>query len=177
MRPYGTPEQLEKRRRRAIQLLRRGYNLPATAQAVKASVSSVFRWWQSYRQKGMNGLRPRPTPGRPARLSTSQKQRLVRLLLKGALVAGYSTELWTLERIARLIQRRFRVTYHPAHVWKLMAALGWSCQKPERRALQRDEGEILRWKRYHWPNIKKRQAMGSAPGFPRREWVPPYSQP
>ena len=177
MRPYGTPEQLEKRRRRAIQLLKRGHNLPATAHVVKASVSSVFRWWHSYRRTGLNGLRPRPASGRPARLSASQKQRLIRLLVKGPLAAGYSTELWTLERIARLIQKHFAVTYHPCHVWKVMDALGWSCQKPEHRARQRDEGEIVRWKRYHWPNIKKRQAMGGAPGVPRREWLPTHPEP
>lgn len=177
MRPYGTPEQLEKRRRRAIQLLKGGSNLPATAHIVKASVSSVFRWRQSYQRHGVNGLKPKPTPGRPCRLSPSQKGRLAKLLLKGAPAQGYRTDLWTLQRIAEVIGKQFRIQYHPNHVWRLMQGMGWSSQKPERRALQRDEGEIVRWKTYHWPNIKKRQALGSAPGLPRREWVPPHPEP
>ena len=177
MRPYGTPSQLEKRRRRAIQLMKHGHNLPEIASAVKASVSSVFRWQRSYRRQGMEGLRPRPAPGRPAQLSFSQKQRVVRLLLKGALAAGHATDLWTLERIGRVIEKQYHVTYHPAHVWKLMRALGWSCQKPERRALQRDEQAIAHWKRYRWPHIKKRSAAWGASGVPRREWLPPHPEP
>jgi len=102
---------------------------------------------------------------------------VIRVLLKGALAAGYSTDLWTLERIGRVIEQQYHVTYHPAHVWKLMRSLGWSCQKPERRALQRDERAIAHWKRYRWPHIKKRSAAGSAPGVPRREWLPPHSEP
>ena len=177
MRPYGTPSQLEKRRRRAIHLMKRGHNLPEIARVVKASVSYVFRWQLDYRKHGMAGLRPRPAPGRPARLSPSQKQRVIRLLVKGALAAGYSTDLWTLERIGRVIEKQYHVTYHPAHVWKLMRALGWSCQKPERRALQRDEQAIAHWKRYRWPHIKKRSAAWGASGVPRREWLPPHSEP
>jgi transposase len=176
MRPYGTPQQLEQRRRRAIQLMRRGHNLPTTAATVKASVSSVFRWWHIYQRQGMTGLRPLPAPGRPARLSLVQKRRLIRRLLQGPLAAGYATELWTLERIGRVIEKHYRVTYHPAHVWKLLRALGWSCQKPERRALQRDEAAIAHWKRYRWPHIKKRRSAWGAPGVPRREWLPAHSE-
>ncbi|MBI3319999.1 MAG: IS630 family transposase [Candidatus Omnitrophica bacterium] len=158
---------MEKRRRRAIQLMQHGHNLPEIARAVKASVSSVFRWQLRYRQKGLAGLRPRPAPGRPARLSSSQKQRVVRLLLKGALAAGYSTDLWTLERIGRVIEKQYHVTYHPAHVWKLMHALGWSCQKPERRALQRDEHAIAHWKRYlsSWGRIWRSSTRVASSSF------------
>ena len=69
---------------------------------------------------------------------------------------GYSTELWTLQRIALLIEKEFGVHYHIGHVWKLMShELGWSCQKPERRATERDEEAIERWKKKTWPAIKK----------------------
>jgi transposase len=158
MRPPGAPKQLEKRRRRAVQLVKAGRALSAVARQVHASVSSVFRWWQTYRRHGSRGLRPKPTPGRPARLSEAQKGKLVRLLLKGALRAGHTTDLWTLGRVAELIHREFGIRYHPAHVWKLLTGLGWSCQKPERRAVERDDGAIARWTRDDWPRIKKRRS-------------------
>ncbi|PYP29995.1 MAG: hypothetical protein DMD49_11715 [Gemmatimonadetes bacterium] len=115
-------------------------------------------WWQTYRRKGTRGLDAKPTPGRPPRLSTGQKRQLVKLLTRGALHAGYRTDLWTLPRVTELIHQQFGVRYHPAHVWKVLTTLGWSCQKPERRAVERDEVAIARWKRDEWPRIKKRRA-------------------
>ena len=167
MRPQGTPQQLEKRRRQAIRLLKSGKNLSAVARALSASVSSVFRWWQSYKKRGLKGLKSIPTPGRPAKLSESQERKLVKLLLRGPLGAGYTTDLWTLGRIAKLIEKHLGVQYHPCHVWKLLRSLGWSCQKPERRALQRDEEAIERWKRNKWPRIKKSPRTWSPSRFPR----------
>ena len=167
MRPQGTSQQLEKRRRQAIQLLKAGKSLSAVARALSASKSSVFRWYEVYKKKGRTGLRPKPTPGRPPKLSTSQKKRLATLLLKGSLAAGYRTDLWTLKRIAQLIRKQFRILYHPNHVWRLLQGMGWSCQKPERRALQRDEEAIAHWKRYRWPHIKKRRATWRPSGLSR----------
>jgi len=156
MRPPGSPQELERRRRRAIVLLRAGENLSTVAHAVDASVSSVHRWYQAYQRNGRAGLRPRPTPGRPPRLSASQRRRLVALLQRGPSAAGYATELWTLKRMAEVIERRFGVRYHPGHVWWLLQRLGWSCQKPERRARECDEEAVERWRRERWAHIKKR---------------------
>ena len=157
MRPPGTAEQLEKRRRRAIDLLKAGWTLAAVARQFQASASSVFRWWQAYQRDGRRGLRPKPTPGRPPKLAAAQKRKLLSVLGQGPLRVGYATDLWTLGRVAELIHRAFGVRYHPAHVWKLLTGLGWSCQKPERRAVERDEAAIARWKREAWPRIKKRR--------------------
>ena len=143
MRPHGAPEQLEKRRQEAIRLSKAGKNLPAIARVLSASVSSVFRWLQAYQAKGVRGLKPQPTPGRPPKLTQDQKGRLVQVLLKGPLSAGYRTDLWTLNRVAKVIDQQFGVQYHPSHVWKLLVSLGWSCQKPERRALQRNKDSIV----------------------------------
>lgn len=156
MRPHGTPRQLEKRRRQAIALLRAGRTYRDVAQRVKSSLSSVVRWYQAYRKKGQKGIRTQARWGRPPRLSAEQKEELRQWLLEGALTAGHATDLWTLKRIARLIQKHYRVRYTPAGVWKLLRRdLGWSCQKPEGRARQRDEEAIARWKRETWPRIKK----------------------
>ena len=113
--------------------------------------------------RGGPGAAPKPIPGRPSRLSAVQKQRLVTLLGRGPLRAGYRTDLWTLPRVAGVIRQHFGVRYHPAHVWKLLTGLGWSCQKPERRAVERDEPAIARWKRTAWPRIKKRRSPGGPP--------------
>jgi transposase len=156
MRPQGTPQQLRKRRELAVQLLQAGKIPAAVARALSAARSSVTRWQQSFKQKGRAGLEPKPIPGRPPRLSTKQKRQLEQYLIEGPLVAGYKTDLWTLRRIARLIKKRLHIKYHPGHVWKILRAQGWSCQKPERRATQRDEAAIAHWKRYVWPQIRRR---------------------
>jgi len=159
MRPQGTPQQLEKRRQRAIVLLKDGKTPAAVARALSASRSSVLRWHDAFQQNGLAGLRARPIPGCPPRLSANRKCQLERLLLQGPLKAGYKTDLWTLPRIAKLIERSFQVRYHPGHVWKILRALHWSCQKPERRAHQRNEAAIAHWKRYVWPQIRGRAAQ------------------
>jgi transposase len=156
MRPQGTPQQLQKRRESAIQLLKARKPPTTVARALSASRSSIYRWLQAFTRKGLAGLKAKPIPGRPPDLTPKQKRQLERLLLDGPLKAGYKTDLWTLRRIARLVKRHFHVTYHPGHVWKVLRALGWSCQKPERRATQRDEAAITRWKRYVWPQIRHR---------------------
>ena len=161
MRPRGTAEQLEKRRRRAIQLLNQGKGPSEVARAVKASTSSVWRWREAHRTEGWEGLRSRPVPGRPSRLSLAQKEELLGILERGPAAAGYKTDLWTLKRVAEVIWRRFRVRYSPCHVWTILRKLGWSCQKPERRARERNEEEIARWRRECWPHIKKRAEAGT----------------
>jgi transposase len=168
MRPSGTGAELEKRRRRAMTLLRAGTPYREVARIVEASVSSVVRWHQAHRRDPRNGLRARPTPGRPARLSTLQRATLKRVLLRGARAAGYATELWTLKRIATVMRTRFGVRYSPAGTWRLLRdELEWSWQKPERRAVQRDDAAIARWKRRTWPDIKKRRATWGPSGLPR----------
>ena len=154
MRPQGTSQQLQKRREHAIELLKARKTPAAIARALSASRSSVSRWLYAFKTHGLAGLRAQPIPGRPPSLSAKQKRQLERQLLKGPLAAGYKTDLWTLCRIGKLIKRRFHVDYHPGHVWKILQALGWSCQQPERRATQRDEAAIAHWKRYVWPQIR-----------------------
>jgi transposase len=168
MRPFGSAEQLEKRRRQAIALLRVGTPYREVARAVGASLSSIVRWNQAYRRNARTGLRARPSPGRPPRLTEVQQERLRRLLMRGARAAGHTTELWTLKRIATLIKTQFGVRYSAVGVWKLLRhGLDWSWQKPERRALQRDEAAIEQWKRRGWPHIKKRRPTWGPPRVSR----------
>jgi transposase len=146
---------LEKRRRKAIALLKAGRTFQEVAAVVHASVSSLVRWQQAYRRDGPAGLSSKPNHGRPSLLSPREKQRLEKILLQGPLGLGYRTDLWTLKRVAQVVEERFGVRYSLPGLWKLMASLGWSCQKPETRARERDEKAIAHWKRYVWPQIKK----------------------
>ena len=149
MRSHGSQEELENRRRRAIKLLKESKTtLSVVARSVGASKSSVFRWYQEYQEGGSKALRSKVIPGRPPKLSQAEKNRLAEVLLSGPLAAGYRTDLWTLKRIAQTIHKHFGIQYHPNHVWRLLQGMGWSCQKPERRALQRNEKEVVRWKVY-----------------------------
>lgn len=166
MRPQGTPQSLERRRLLSIRLLKAGHTYRAVAKKIGASLSSVVRWHQSFRTHGKRGLRPRSSPGRPSRLSPEQKERLLRILSEGPMEAGYSTNLWTLKRIQAVIRRRFGVRYTIANVWNLMQSLGWSCQKPDKRARERNEKAIRYWQQHVWPRIKKNRRTWSPFGLP-----------
>jgi transposase len=166
MRPYGTPQTLEKRRVQAIRFLKAGHTYRSVAVKLGASLSSVVRWHQSYQDEGSRGLRPKDTPGRPSLLDEKQKQRLLAILVEGALDAGYTTDLWTLKRIGEVVRREFGVRYSISNVWKLMNALGWSCQKPEKRARERNEKAIRYWQQHVWPRIKKNRKTWSPFGVP-----------
>jgi transposase len=128
------------------------------ARTIGCSHSSVVRWRDAVTDHGPAGLNAKPVPGCPAKLTARQRARIPRLLLRGALIWGFRTDLWTTPRIADVIHRTFGVRYHPTHVGRLLAHLEWSCQKPERRALERNETAIAHWKRAVWPRIKKKRA-------------------
>ena len=155
MRPHGSAIALEKRRHRAIELVRQGVGLSEIARRLGSSVSSVHRWAQDWKKDGDTALASKPVPGRPTKLTARQRERLLRLLLHGAMAHGFPNELWTLKRIASLIRTEFGVRYHPSHLWRVLRACGWSCQVPEKRAIQRDDEAIAHWKRHRWPAIKK----------------------
>jgi transposase len=155
MRPKGSAEELERRRREAMALMEQGMKPAAIARAVGTSRASVTRWRQAYEDGGLNSMQAKPHPGGTSRLTVVQRERLMRMLLEGPRKHGYATELWTLARVAELIVVRFGVQYHPSAVWHILRAAGWSCQKPARRARERDEEVIAGWRREQWPRIKK----------------------
>jgi transposase len=115
-----------------------------------------MRWLHARRRGGEEGLRVRFSPGRPPKLRRKQTERLIRLLVQGAMARGYRTNLWATARIAQLIEDEFAVRYHTNHIGRLMHRLGWSHQKPERRALERNDAAIEQWKRKRWARIKKK---------------------
>ena len=155
MRPHGSPAELEARRVRAMELLKQGLSLNEVGRQINCNASSVMRWRDAVSAGGTRALKAQPASGRPPKLARGQLNHLVTYLLEGAIAHGYRTELWTTQRIADLIEDKFAVRYNRNHVGKLMHALKWSPQKPERRALERDEAAIEAWKQQEWPRIKK----------------------
>ncbi len=155
MRPHGSPKLLEERRRSVVTFLKQKLSLHEIARRIGCHASSVMRWRNALRSGGQEALKAKPAPGRPPRLTSKQKKRLVRLLTQGAMAHGYRTELWSTQRIADLIERQLGVRYHRNHVGKLLHQIGWSHQKPERRAVERDEAAVAEWRRSVWPRVKK----------------------
>ena len=151
---------LEARRRWAVSLLQKGFRGGEVARLIGCSPSSVTRWREVGEKSGTEGLAAKPHPGPRPRLSAEQKEQLLELLKKGPKAHGHRNDLWTLPRVAEVIERHFGVRYHPAHVWRMLRSCGWSCQKPERRAKERNEEEIERWRKEGWPHIKKRARRG-----------------
>jgi transposase len=166
-RPKGSADLLEDRRRRAVELLKAGLSLNEVGRRIHCAASSVMRWFNAWRRGGSEGLKVGASPGRPPKLRPAQRRRLVRLLLKGPMAHGYRTNLWTTARIAEMIKREFGVNYHRDHVGRLMHRLNWTHQKPETRAVERNEDAIEQWKRKDWPRVKKTL----------RGWVPTSSSP
>lgn len=155
MRPSGTPQELEQRRLRALRLLGAGLSPVEVARQVGVDRRSVRRWKAAARTGGRRALAAKPASGRPRRLVARDLTRLRRMLIKGAQAAGLPTDLWTCPRVGWLIQRQFGVRYHPAHVSRLLHGLGFSPQKPARRAIERDEQRIRAWIEQDWPRVKK----------------------
>jgi len=140
-----------------VQLLEGGQSLVVVAWMVGAAVSAVWQWRETFRREGAGGLAAKPTPGRPSKLSAQQRQRLPQILAVGAQRYGYPNDLWTTRRIAAVIQQELKVNYHPAQVSRILRDLGWSYQKPERRAVERNQAAIDHWKRYRGVEIKKKR--------------------
>lgn len=162
MKQTWTKAEREARRRRSVGLLNRGRGIREVGRLVGACPAAVVKWRDAYRRFGEDGLKAKPGPGSKPRLKAAQRRLLAKMLLRGARWYGFGTDLWTLERVAQVIQSQFRVRYHPGHVWKILRAMQWSCQKPERRARERDEQAIEGWRRTEWPRIKKKRAEKAA---------------
>jgi transposase len=160
---------MEQRRLAAIPRLEHGESFSSIARALGVSRQAVFVWAYQLRRRGEAGLRRRPRPGRPPKLTRAQLAQLPRLLAPGAEAHGFSSPIWTTQRVADLIRRRFGVRYDRDHVCRLLHRFGWSWQKPARRARERDEAAIQRWVNQIWPRVKKRAKAEGHAGFSRRE--------
>jgi transposase len=155
MRTQGSASELETRRRIAGRLLLEGRRIDEVMEIVGASESSVKRWKRAVKDGGLEALKAKLHPGPAPRLNAAQKRKLLKLLVAGPIKSGYHNELWTCSRVAEVIAKKLMVSYHPCHVWKILRSLGWTSQKPEQQARERNDDAIERWRKRDWPRIKK----------------------
>jgi transposase len=146
-----TRTELEHRRQRAVEAVREGHKPALVAKVLGVDRGTVYRWLRHAQQHG--GLDAKPLC-RPSSLSDEQLHALEALLLQGAHQHGWPNDLWTAARVQQVILRHFGVAYHPEHVRKVLKRrLGWTSQKPQTKAKERDEEDIRRWKQTEFPRI------------------------
>lgn len=155
-------DEVTKRRVRAGRMLQRGISPAAVAQRVGVARQTVYTWKRVLDEEGIDALRQARRTGPQSKLDEAALSRLREVLLESPTAHGFGTELWTLKRVQHLIRREFGVRHSEVHVWRLLGQLGFSSQKPEKRALERDEGAIRAWKRRTWPALKKKPSAKAA---------------
>ncbi len=153
----------EWRRMRAWELHEEGWSGKDIAEALKASAAAVSGWLKRARMGGIEALRRRPAPGPTPKLTAEQRAQLPDLLAKGAEAYGFVGDVWTTKRVAAVIKRVFSVSYHPAHISRLLRQEGLGLQKPIRRASQRDEAKIAAWREETWPALQAKPRPRTAP--------------
>jgi transposase len=155
----------EARRLRAAELFAQGRSQAEVARELGVSRQSAHVWHSRFVKQGAEALRSRGPTGPDPKVSDVQLAKVEQVLLEGAMAAGFDTDLWTLERVAVVIERLTGVRHHPGHVWSILhRRLGWTVQRPERRAIERDEQAIQHWVQHEWPRIKRGPAQ-NRPGL------------
>ena len=155
MRTQGSARELERRRIRAGRLFQENKTNAEIARLLGVTASAVANWKKWWKEKGMEGLKAKPANPTRSRITKEQKQQLAGYLDQGPKQHGFTRPFWTLSLVGKLLQKQFNISYQQTQVWRLMHELGFSCQKPKRQALQRDEKAIKRWKTHTWPRLKK----------------------
>ena len=155
----------EGRRRRAWELRQQGWKQQDIAAALGVTPGAVSQWLKRAREDGVEALRRHPAPGPAPKLTREQLAQLPALLAGGADAYGFRGQVWTCRRVAEVIQRTFGVTYHPAHVSRLLHALRHSVQRPVARATQRNEAAIRAWWQERWPALEKKPPTKTVPSF------------
>jgi len=156
MKAKSKSDEAAKRRVRAARLLQAGHKPAEVAKIVGAPRQTVYRWKDVLEADGIDALRDMSKGGRPALLGAEELVRVQIALMEGPTAHGFGTPLWTLKRVRVFIEREFGVQYSEVHVWRLLGQMGFSSQRPERRALERDEAAIEMWKKRTWPGLKKK---------------------
>ncbi len=140
----------------AMRMLDKGMTQKAVADTLGYNPVTIWKWRRAYSGEGEEGLHRKPVSGRPRKLGNRELKKLMFYLAKGATAYGFKNDVWTLKRIAAVIYKEFGVKYHPSHVWKLLQRLGFSHQKPEQRAIERNDEEVERWRKKVWPQYRRR---------------------
>ena len=152
---------LEGRRKQAARLFAAGkMRMAEIARGLEASRQSVSRWYAEWRSGGASALSSAGRAGRKPKLDAGHMRQIDKALRRGAQSHGFGTDLWTLPRVAIVIERLTGVRYHPGHVWKILGSMDWTLQRPAKQARQRDEEKVRVWLNERWPAVKKTLAAG-----------------
>jgi transposase len=146
---------------RAADLFAKGVSQADIGRDLEVSHQTVSDWHDKWEVGGKRALKSTGKPGRPPKVSEKDLAKVGRALQKGPKANGYSTDLWTLVRVAEVIEQVTGVTYHPGHVWRVLRQMGWSRQRPARRAAERDDEAIEQWVNDRWPKVKKTPGPGT----------------
>lgn len=146
---------LEQRRFKAIKLHKKGFSQYQIAKQLGVSFEAVSNWVELYKQQGLKGLKTQGQPGPKSPLTDKDRKKLKAAILKGPEAFGYDTGIWTLQRIAAVIRNLTKATFKTTQTWRIVTALGFSCQKPIARAKERDEAKVQNWKLRTFPRLKK----------------------
>jgi transposase len=152
LRHPGDLQWLERRRLQAADLFEQGRSKAEVAHRLGVSAQTAGRWYARWHDGGVAGMRT-ARQGKPAQLGPAELAKVKRVLDRGAVAAGFDNDLWTLARIAEVVERVSGVAHHPGHVWRILKAMRWGLQRPARKAAERDEAEIARWVAEEWPRI------------------------
>ena len=144
-------------RRRCVELSQAGWKQAAIAQAFGLTQPWVSRTLNRYQQQGAAALQEGKRTGAPARLSTDQLSQLMTELNKGAEHHGFLGAIWTRPRVNEVIKKLFGVSYDPSQVGRILKKVGWSRQKPQRKASQQDAQAVTQWRVERLPELKKSQ--------------------
>jgi len=153
----------EGRRRRALELDKQGWTGSRIAEALGVSRGAVSQWLKAARAGGREALRRRPRGRQAPKLTAEQRGELPQVLAKGAESYGFIGDVWTTARVAAVIRREFGVRHHPAHVSRILRAIGWTVQKPIKRSTKRDEAAITAFREEHEPSLRAKPRTKTAP--------------
>jgi len=155
-RPRGKIRQLEERRQLAVDMVTKGIPAANVARSFKIHERTIHKWLSAYRKDGIAGLAVRVSTGRKKKLTIKQQSRLQKIIVAGAVKAGFDNEIWTSKRVLEVIKKEFGVEYHANHLPKLLRGLGFTPQRPQREAVEKDKKQIENWIRFEWKRIKKK---------------------
>ena len=146
---------MERTRLRAARMFEHGTSQAEVARRLGTSRQNAHRWYRKWQHGGRAALRAAGRAGRTPKLDARARRKVERALLQGALAHGFDSDLWTCKRVVIVIERLTGVRHHPSHAWRILRAMGWTLQRPERRAAERDEDTIARWVTQDWPRIRQ----------------------
>jgi transposase len=164
MRPCGSQEELAKRRQLAMKLLKQGLKAQQVADVLGVKATTIYYWKSKVKKHGPKVLEAAPHPARESALTPPMRVKLQNLLLQGPQAHGYMDQMWTLERIAKVILKAFGIKFHPSWVWVIMQQMGWSCQKPQRIPREQNPKAVKEFRTKVWPKLKQQASRGGKEG-------------